>query len=323
MISTFINAFTIYYPPHNRHYTLSKKSSAKEKINIQNKRDNPHINEKHARLRVQSIPQNEPSGSKNQIESSLWNRNCNFLFTNPSVINALDQEALRDEENVWWTETTPYLELQEYSEVHKDNSKANTEEQKQIENMKKVLENKSWQILQNLIGEEGIQNISHLVKLRSDARQQRNFDLADDIKKQIQDLSFDPKHSVSIQSNEILASQDQHVEIDKIQKNNPLYEYRIELKDLPAREGGGSKWRFFRVPYSSNDEHMTNKGSHADIYNNLGSDDVTVLQLAHIALGMAAYANENNTKQDAVGLQELVKKVEVSSNPLYQSVNIE
>ena len=309
-LSTFTNALTTCAPYYNRLHTFSKSVSVREKINV-NKLDYQHVNEIQTRLRVQSTSQSDPKGYKNEIENDVFNRNYHFSFTNPSVINALDQEALRNEENFWWTETTPSLELQEYSKNEGD-SKENTEEQKQIESMKKILEKKHRQVVKNLIGEEGIQNISHLVKLRSHARKQRNFDLADDIKKQIQDLSCYPKYSLSDQSNEILPFQDQQVEIDKVPSNNPVYKYRIELKDLPMREGGGSKWRFFRVPFSSTNDHIMNKGRHGDMNTKLESSNVTVLQFAHIALGMAAYASENNRELDSVGLQELVEKVEVS-----------
>ena len=138
--------------------------------------------------------------------------------------------------------------------------------------------------------QDEINYITELVTQRSNARKNGDYVLADSIRNKIDALSFS---SLRISDND-----------------NDNDEYKIEIKDIPRKEGGGSTWTL-QNQHKESIEWMEPTGDDGDDdgnNNNITPAKSSVLQIAHTALGFASWSSENNIPIDNMVLNDLLKQ---------------
>lgn len=111
-----------------------------------------------------------------------------------------------------------------------------------------------------------VDRINDLVEQRAEARRQRNYAQADEIRDQIMNLEV-------IQDNQLL---------------------QIMMEDIPYKQGGGSTWS---VVWMGDEDKCDPKdaavinGKNVQQNDNNDNDNKSVIQLAHMALGLAVHAS--------------------------------
>jgi len=221
-------------------------------------------------------------------------------YTNLSILAELEREKAKSEANFWWTGTTPRFFIDPIYIEQNSNQQENTIIGEFDDQYIARLEQNHRKLVEDLIGIDGIQTISDLVDLRAEARSENLYEKADNIKRQL--------HMYSNIEDELFDSTNNA-------NNSSLFRklpagYQIEIKDLSRNFGGGSTWKISRT------------NSVSVLGNNLNVDDDsimanTVLQMAHAALGMVAFASEKNKQINKKEFQDLIEQVEVSFSALF------
>ena len=131
-----------------------------------------------------------------------------------------------------------------------------------------------------LISTEKRKEIDELVRRRSEARWDGNYQLADELRDVIDQIS------VTIKLN---LQQLQLIELDSD------LEYKVVTTDIPRSQGGGSTWELQPI--------------NNFLFNNADKED-NVLQLAHAALGMTVSASERGVDVSEEDLDRLVSRID-------------
>jgi len=157
-----------------------------------------------------------------------------------------------------------------------------------------LLKDKNQRPLEELLNQDQINCISSLVENRSNARSIGDYKSADSIRDQIATIpSTETKSSHSF---------DESISL-------PIG-YKIEIKDIPRNEGGGSSWslqptmrgdsvHFDAISSSSDNEIISNGGD---------SNPSSVLALAHAALDLASSSSEQGIPIDHEQINAIVLK---------------
>jgi len=125
---------------------------------------------------------------------------------------------------------------------------------------------------EDLLTKDQFDYVTTLVDSRSHARDHGEYELADSIRNDLDSLSGTDGLPVG---------------------------YKVEIRDIPRKEGGGSKWNL-----------QLNEEEPIDWVDEKNGDDdnESVLRIAHAALGLASLSSENNMPLDCNELQGLVRK---------------
>ncbi len=132
---------------------------------------------------------------------------------------------------------------------------------------------------EELLSKDEIDYITSLVQQRSDARLQGDYASADSLRDQIDALS----------------NQGYGEEIEGCVQISLPDGYKIEVKDIPRNDGGGSEWHLRPTSNSEDNKSKENKKT--------GN---TVLGLAHVALGLASSSSERGIPIDYVKLNRII-----------------
>ena len=124
-----------------------------------------------------------------------------------------------------------------------------------------------------------IDRITALVNKRAEARAKGDYDSADDLRKEIDDLFEDDEKGTDEEISAMISL--------------PAG-YKIEIKDIPRKNGGGSDWTLKPVIFET--ENMEEKDD----------SGMTVLGLAHIALGLTSSSSERNVPIDNEKLNDII-----------------
>eukprot|EP00979_Chaetoceros_neogracilis_P003792 scaffold659_cov260-Chaetoceros_neogracile.AAC.6 len=146
-----------------------------------------------------------------------------------------------------------------------------------------LLKDKRSKPKEELLTQSEIQFIDTLVKRRSDARAKGDYGLADIMRDTINAISEKGGCAVTIPEG-----------------------YKIEVKDVPRNEGGESLWSLQPKARVQND--LVDVANSEDENNNVNRKDVSVLGLAHSALGLASSSSERGVPIDHDKLNEIVLK---------------
>jgi hypothetical protein len=140
--------------------------------------------------------------------------------------------------------------------------------------------------------------IDGLIQQRTAARRMKDFATADRVLEQIKNLNNETLNSTNGDSPSVTTR-------SVIQSG-----YRLELRDIPQKDGGGTQWTI--VPSAP----LLLDDNEDELQSALTSkrEEVPVLQLAHAALGMAVWASRNNNAMDEAGLANVVHRAEVSGH---------
>lgn len=132
-----------------------------------------------------------------------------------------------------------------------------------------LLKDKKEKSKENLMSSSEIEFIDNLVKQRSSARERGDYQLADILRDTINEVSENGGCACKVPTG-----------------------YRIEVKDIPRAEGGGSTWTL--QPRLKMQQTLTNH------------KNTTVLGLAHTALGLASSCSDRGIPVDKERLNEIV-----------------
>eukprot|EP00985_Skeletonema_marinoi_P017364 scaffold9474_cov114-Skeletonema_marinoi.AAC.18 len=138
-----------------------------------------------------------------------------------------------------------------------------------------------------LLSTEKRNEIETLVRQRSEARWDGDYERADELRDVIDQIC------VTISLNQLQSA---------IDLENDL-EYKIVTTDLPRSQGGGSTWELQPI--------------NNPLFNNANSED-NVLQLAHAALGMVVSTSERGVDVNEEDLDRLVSRIEARLQTLQQ-----
>lgn len=132
--------------------------------------------------------------------------------------------------------------------------------------------------------------INNLVERRSEARKQKNYQLADSILRQLKSLETG----------------------DTLQKViRPGY--KLFLTDIPLSKGGGSVWHIkLAVPFLPTPAHINENIKEEN------DEKFTVLQLAHMALGLAiiSSSSSNSVANNSSSRHSLIQRAKVRANTI-------
>ena len=251
------------------------------------------------------------------VRTSVSKCSHQFQYTNPSIIAELDYKVAEKQENFWWSGTIPTLDMDIGTSDEEDLTSEQLLEEKK---RKMLLEHEHREFIEDLIGKDFVKHISNLIQSRSNAREEGKYDVADEIKRDIQMLSHDSDHlntpvdNVFLQRKNIdsVRFDEGREKISTVSQFTLPHGYQIDIKDLPRRCGGGSMWRLSRsksLPNNHISELDSNKTNEGILEDNV--DNRTILQLAHTALGMVAFASEKNKNIEENDFQKLIHQVEV------------
>ena len=157
-----------------------------------------------------------------------------------------------------------------------------------------LIKDKKVQPKEELISPDEIKTINALVEQRSEARASGNYSSADLIRDKIDSIS-----NASVGGNISVGGT-----ADEFTISLPPG-YKIEVKDIPRNQGGGSDWSLQPIYKVSNDladaANLEDKaeGKHTNT-------DVSVLGLAHAALGLASASSEMGVSIDHSKLNDIV-----------------
>ena len=147
---------------------------------------------------------------------------------------------------------------------------------------------------EDILNKHQIEYITELVRKRSEARNNCDYELADSIREEINTLS-DYETTIT----------NEKKDKDKQQKLLIPRDYIVEIKDIPRKEGGGSIWTLKKQkPPIEWDNNL--ESSDVDYEFDTLYDDSSVLKIAHSALGLASWSSENNVSIDKEKLENLV-----------------
>lgn len=132
-----------------------------------------------------------------------------------------------------------------------------------------LLKDKKEKSKENLMSPSEIEFVDNLVKQRSFARERGDYQLADILRDTINEISENGGCACKVPTG-----------------------YRIEVKDIPRAEGGGSTWTL--QPRLKLQETITNH------------KNTTVLGLAHTAIGLASSCSDRGIPVDNERLNEIV-----------------
>lgn len=139
-----------------------------------------------------------------------------------------------------------------------------------------LLKDKPLLPTEELISKAEIDYITALVQRRSDARKSGDYTSADSLRDVIDAISREGGKE------------------EEIRVSLPAG-YKIEIKDIPRNEGGGSNWSL--TPISNGEDNKSKESKKTGI---------TVLGLAHVALGLASSSSERGVPIDNVKLNGIV-----------------
>ncbi len=154
--------------------------------------------------------------------------------------------------------------------------------------------------------EEQINSITTLVKRRAEARKDGDYDLADSIRDEINELgSTSTSTSTSTSST---SSTDSNSDIIILPSG-----FEIVIKDIPRKEGGGSTWSLQAIGepiewVDDDNEQHNDYDDNGDGVTPSRSNDRSVLQIAHAALGLATWSSENCLPLNQEKLDDLVRQ---------------
>ena len=151
-------------------------------------------------------------------------------------------------------------------------------------------------VKEEILDQEQLEFITDLVNRRSDARKNGDYELADLIRDNVNELQ---KHPMNAKNGCDDAA-------TSLQERSFLPEgYIVEIKDIPRKEGGGSTWSLQlknKEPIDWIEYQRVEDRKNADE----SIDGSSVLKIAHSALGLASWSSENRLPINQKELDNLV-----------------